>query len=1588
MKRNTILGAALFAALTAAIAARAQTYSNAVMNLNPAAYWPLSETTPPPQPLDLTAHNLGSLGSSGNGYYGAWYQPSGSTWYITNNVAQTNGITFANDSDTALWCQSQPGQYVIVPRNTNGAGNPAITLVPPFTIETWALIGATNSANRTLVSEGQVPLNIGGSDTNNPYYGGTGTGWAGFPLGQYQDYFYLSCFCTNAVNNKSSELDTSGYNKWQGVKVGQWVYVMATFDGTTETVWTNGVVAASKNVSANGAGLKYVPDPTSPLMIGSGNIVPLTSGQNTFSGALDEVAIYTNVLPATSIQNHFETAYGTNATYGANYTNAVLADNPILYYRLDELQSNLSDPYPSSTFPTATNYGSLGAAADGVYQPGTTPGVSGPSYAGFGAGSKAVAINGWFGAVDVGGGNLPAELNPTTNVPLSVVTWFRSGPADAPGRFQNILGHGDNSYRMALGQTAGENHFNAGHGPELQFANPADVATNGFAFNDGRWHMAAGVFDGTNEYMYLDGALAKSAVVTNAIIGSTNDLLLGGDSQYTYASASSGNTIKDFDGEVAQVAFWTNALSAADIQSLFSAAGVPPYIWQQTTGATLDAGQNVTLSVGARGSALKYQWYQNDSPVTGQTNASLVYAPSEGANAGSYYVVASNADGMVTSAVVSLTIYSTPVITSQTPKAYTNLIALFAGANPTFSVSAVGRQPISYQWLADGNPVADATNASFTYTNIQSGGPTHFKCVLTNLDGSATSMVWNISVLAAPTAAYPAAVLAAAPIGYWRLNEGPDDGNGNQGALCHDYVSGNDGIYTNVNLGQSPGYSQATEPGVTSTLFGLTGLSFFDSDADQIEGIDFSAPTNSSVAFSVEAWINGYQQTSDAGLVTKGYGNGGEQFCLGFGTNSAVGAETFRFLVRDTAGNAYVIKTGMAPVYGNWYHLVGVCDEPNGLLTLYVNGEAVGTHSIGTNVGILSSTNPVTIGSRMSGAGTDNDSQFVGYMNDVAIYNHALTFSQVAAQYYDAGIAAVITQAAPVNVTTNQGSDVTFEVAAGGTPPLTYQWYDPNSNPLSGATNSTLVLTNLQQSQSGMYSVTVNNAYGSASTNFSLNVVLGPPQITQDLQPTSWTGYAGTPLTYSIVVSGSQPLHYQWYQDGMAVLDETNSSYSFDVLLGTHTYYCSVTNAYSSGPTVSSTATVNGIAPTTVDPAGFNSRLKITFSGYDRNETLSDFPVLVRLSTNVPGFSYSEFASPSGGDLRFADSSGTRELPSEIDQWNDSNGVSSVWVQVPSLSSINDFIWAYWGNPSDTTPPDSQTNGAVWLPPSFQTLPAYDVVYHLKEDGFPYADSTTQYPSTNGTAAILSGGIVGSGELFAGTNYLDAQPVSLGSTFTLSAWVNLSPTASHLQTVWANSPGGWNSDGFRFYLNSWTGGADGMLILEIGDGTGGNTVATAAGAVSAGAWHCVTAAIDHDGGTAKLYVDGVQEAADTILNDFATNVDLNLGQFTNNAGQFNGSIDEARIQAGVESANWIWASYMTVAQNSQFATYSTVSNTVPLSVNITIQLSGNNVVLSWPQGTLQSASQAAGPYSDVLSATSPYTNTVSGAQEFYRIKVQ
>jgi hypothetical protein len=75
----------------------------------------------------------------------------------------------------------------------------------------------------------------------------------------------------------------------------------------------------------------------------------------------------------------------------------------------------------------------------------------------------------------------------------------------------------------------------------------------------------------------------------------------------------------------------------------------------------------------------------------------------------------------------------------------------------------------------------------------------------------------------------------------------------------------------------------------------------------------------------------------------------------------------------------------------------------------------------------------------------------------------------------------------PQNQTACVGASVTLNVVATGSSPLAYQWYLNETNLLTGATNDTLMLANLQATNAGNYAVVVTNIMGSVTSTRPLS---------------------------------------------------------------------------------------------------------------------------------------------------------------------------------------------------------------------------------------------------------------------------------------------------------------------------------------------------------------------------------------------------------------------------------------------------------------------------------------------------------------------
>ena len=118
----------------------------------------------------------------------------------------------------------------------------------------------------------------------------------------------------------------------------------------------------------------------------------------------------------------------------------------------------------------------------------------------------------------------------------------------------------------------------------------------------------------------------------------------------------------------------------------------------------------VTFSVSATGTGtLSYQWRRNSFVLLGATNSSYTIDPVNVIHAGNYDVVVTNLCGSTTSATASLTVNRIPNIFTQ-PVAQSTCVG-----NPvSFTATASGTPPLSFQWRKDGVDIPGATGNFFS----------------------------------------------------------------------------------------------------------------------------------------------------------------------------------------------------------------------------------------------------------------------------------------------------------------------------------------------------------------------------------------------------------------------------------------------------------------------------------------------------------------------------------------------------------------------------------------------------------------------------------------------------------------------------------------------------------------------------------------------------------------------------------------------------------------------------------------------------------------------------------------------------------
>jgi len=251
----------------------------------------------------------------------------------------------------------------------------------------------------------------------------------------------------------------------------------------------------------------------------------------------------------------------------------------------------------------------------------------------------------------------------------------------------------------------------------------------------------------------------------------------------------------------------------------------------------------------------------------------------------------------------------------------------------------------------------------------------------------ATAAVWSGAEAARATDNYAAVVFNDHPLAYYRLADAPPpDVASNTGSLG---TAGN-GVY--IGAGHRVAGALVADPNAAAS---------FDGSGARV-AVPFTSALNppASQPFTVEAWVQPTidgQGNAQSPLFNRHSPSGGNrQGWVFFQRASATG---FNFRMYNQNGSSQSVDlTGGPYVIGQWTHLAAVWNGTTA--TLYVNGASVGSQTAGY---VANTDAPFTIGAY--GTNNPGDDPFTGSVDDVAFYHSALTAAQIA-NHYTTGLSA------------------------------------------------------------------------------------------------------------------------------------------------------------------------------------------------------------------------------------------------------------------------------------------------------------------------------------------------------------------------------------------------------------------------------------------------------------------------------------------------------------------------------------------------------------------------------------------------------
>ena len=550
---------------------------------------------------------------------------------------------------------------------------------------------------------------------------------------------------------------------------------------------------------------------------------------------------------------------------------------------------------------------------------------------------------------------------------------------------------------------------------------------------------------------------------------------------------------------------------------------------QQPAHTTALPGSVATFFVDARGSEpIVYQWFHNGAPILNSNTNRLVIAAANDADAGAYWVIATNVNSTITSDIAQLAV-STPLFTKQ-PSNHR------ARANWTLELTAevISPTPVTLHWFQNGELLLNETNSTLIIEEMTLAKAGNYQVRATNASGEVRSREARVQFLSNefPTREPGVAVV-------W--------GNNMYGDLTE--------IYAQRDLVQTG-----------AGRFHIAGLhadGHISIWGDNVRFQPFPAgATNLAAICSGDTHVIAVRRDGVPFAWGQALPSGIENVVgLAAGEFSSIFVKADGTIVTVGAPQPPGISNVVAAATGNIDHLAVLSDgrvfcwDPRNNSAPYF---AIGiTNAIAaaggewTQLALLE--DGTVVGWSRSFLGPEVPQRVEGLSNVVEIAHYrwaqallasgeVIPFGGIDAKIVPPGLRATtmsvsigagsgtsiipILDRHPVNQESFSKGSATFESFARGPGNLVYQWFH-NDSPIPGATNSTLQLADLLPRQAGRYHVRASNSHGAVESLTANLVVLGAPEIVS--QPSIVQVAAGTEAVLEVQVASSLTTSFQWY---------------------------------------------------------------------------------------------------------------------------------------------------------------------------------------------------------------------------------------------------------------------------------------------------------------------------------------------------------------------------------------------------------------------------------------------------------------------------